>query len=160
MTQMPGRNVRSGSFIARVSEKALPNPISFPRSFWSRPRGCALAMVLKEAGRGRQLVRGEPENLTRKRVKVDGTRVSDRGLTFHDRRGPRFSGGLAPLYQGQVRAKNVGSTRSCAVYFDRGLIRGFSRVGGGALWRCLEGWQKRPQKGPLKRNMDGAVDKP
>jgi tyrosyl-tRNA synthetase len=67
-------------FIARVSEKAVPTDLP-PKVIQVDAGGMKVANVLKEAGlaastseAGRKIEEGA--------VKVDGTRVSDRGLTF------------------------------------------------------------------------------
>jgi tyrosyl-tRNA synthetase len=67
-------------FIARVSEKTVPTDLP-PKVIQVDAGGMRVANVLKEAGlaastseAGRKIEEGA--------VKVDGTRVSDRGLTF------------------------------------------------------------------------------
>jgi tyrosyl-tRNA synthetase len=67
-------------FIARVSEKTVPTDLP-PKVIQVDPAGMKVANVLKEAGlaastseAGRKIEEGA--------VKVDGTRVTDRGLTF------------------------------------------------------------------------------
>jgi tyrosyl-tRNA synthetase len=68
-------------FIARISEKAVPTDLP-PKVIQVDAAGLKIGNVLKEAGlaaSGSEAGR----KIDEKAVKVDGTRVSDRGLTFH-----------------------------------------------------------------------------
>jgi tyrosyl-tRNA synthetase len=68
-------------FIARVSEKTVPTDLP-PKVIQVDPAGMKVANVLKEAGLAASSSEAN-RKIDEKAVKVDGTRVSDRGLTFH-----------------------------------------------------------------------------
>jgi len=68
-------------FIARVSEKALPTDL-VPKVVLVEAAGLRIGNVLKEAGLAASSSEAN-RKIEEKAVKVDGTRVSDRGLTFH-----------------------------------------------------------------------------
>jgi tyrosyl-tRNA synthetase len=68
-------------FIARVSEKALPTDL-VPKVVLVEAAGMRIGNVLKEAGLAASSSEAN-RKIEEKAVKVDGTRVSDRGLTFH-----------------------------------------------------------------------------
>jgi len=67
-------------FIARVSEKALPTDL-VPKVVLVEAAGLRIGNVLKEAGLAASSSEAN-RKIDEKAVKVDGTRVSDRGLTF------------------------------------------------------------------------------
>ena len=68
-------------FIARVSEKAVPTDLE-PKVVQVEAAGMRIANVLKEAGLAASTSEAN-RKIEEKAVKVDGARVSDRGLTFH-----------------------------------------------------------------------------
>lgn len=68
-------------FIARVSEKALPTDL-VPKVIQVEAAGMRVGNVLKEAGLAASSSEAN-RKVDEKAVKVDGTRISDRGLTFH-----------------------------------------------------------------------------
>ncbi|MDB6010812.1 MAG: tyrosine--tRNA ligase [Gammaproteobacteria bacterium] len=68
-------------FIARVSEKALPTDL-VAKVVQVEAAGMRIGNVLKEAGLAASSSEAN-RKIDEKAVKVDGTRVSDRGLTFH-----------------------------------------------------------------------------
>jgi tyrosyl-tRNA synthetase len=68
-------------FIARVSEKAVPTDL-VAKTVQVEAAGMRIGNVLKEAGLAASSSEGN-RKIEEKAVKVDGTRVSDRGLTFH-----------------------------------------------------------------------------
>jgi tyrosyl-tRNA synthetase len=68
-------------FIARVSEKAVPTDL-VAKTVQVEAAGMRIGNVLKEAGLAASSSEGN-RKIDEKAVKVDGTRVSDRGLTFH-----------------------------------------------------------------------------
>ena len=68
-------------FISRVSEKAIPTDL-VPKAIQVEAAGMRVGNVLKEAGLAASSSEGN-RKVDEKAVKVDGTRVSDRGLTFH-----------------------------------------------------------------------------
>jgi tyrosyl-tRNA synthetase len=68
-------------FIARVSEKTLPTDL-VPKVVLVEAAGLRIGNVLKEAGLAASSSEAN-RKIEEKAVKVDGTRVSDRGLTFH-----------------------------------------------------------------------------
>jgi tyrosyl-tRNA synthetase len=68
-------------FIARVTEKALPTDL-VPKVVLVEAGGLRIGNVLKEAGLAASSSEAN-RKIEEKAVKVDGTRVSDRGLTFH-----------------------------------------------------------------------------
>src|SRR5580658_3806906 len=68
-------------FIARVSEKAIPTDL-VPKVILVDAAGMRIGNVLKEAGLAASSSEAN-RKIDEKAVKVDGTRVSDRGLTFH-----------------------------------------------------------------------------
>ena len=68
-------------FIARVSEKAVPTDL-VAKVIQVEATGLRIGNVLKEAGLAASSSEGN-RKIEEKAVKVDGTRVSDRGLTFH-----------------------------------------------------------------------------
>jgi tyrosyl-tRNA synthetase len=68
-------------FIARVSEKAVPSDLE-AKVVQVEAAGLRIANVLKEVGLAASTSEGN-RKIEEKAVKVDGTRVSDRGLTFH-----------------------------------------------------------------------------
>jgi tyrosyl-tRNA synthetase len=67
-------------FIARVSEKAVPTDLP-AKVILVGPEGLRIANVLKEVGLAASTSEAN-RKIDEKAVKVDGTRVSDRGLTF------------------------------------------------------------------------------
>ena len=67
-------------FIARVSEKAVPADLP-PKVIQVEAAGMRIANVLKEAGLAPSTSEAN-RKIDEKAVKVDGTRVSDRGLMF------------------------------------------------------------------------------
>ena len=68
-------------FIARVSEKAVPTDLE-AKVVQVEATGMRIANVLKEAGLAASTSEAN-RKIEEKAVKVDGTRVSDRGLTFN-----------------------------------------------------------------------------
>jgi tyrosyl-tRNA synthetase len=68
-------------FIARVSEKAVPTDLP-PKVIQVEATGLRIANILKEAGLAASTSEAN-RKIDEKAVKVDGTRVSDRGLTFN-----------------------------------------------------------------------------
>src|SRR3984957_14906098 len=68
-------------FIARVSEKAVPTDL-VAKTVQVEATGMRIGNVLKEAGLAASSSEAN-RKVDEKAVKVDGTRVSDRGLTFH-----------------------------------------------------------------------------
>jgi len=68
-------------FIARVSEKAVPTDL-VAKTVQVEATGMRIGNVLKEAGLAASSSEAN-RKIEEKAVKVDGTRVSDRGLTFH-----------------------------------------------------------------------------
>ena len=68
-------------FIARVSEKAVPTDL-VAKVVQVEATGMRVGNVLKEAGLAASSSEAN-RKIDEKAVKVDGTRVSDRGLTFH-----------------------------------------------------------------------------
>jgi tyrosyl-tRNA synthetase len=68
-------------FIARVSEKAVPTDLE-AKVIQVDAAGMRVANILKEAGLAASTSEGN-RKIDEKAVKVDGTRVTDRGLTFH-----------------------------------------------------------------------------
>ena len=68
-------------FVARVSEKAVPTDLE-PKVVLVEAAGMRIANVLKECGLAASTSEAN-RKIDEKAVKVDGTRVSDRGLTFH-----------------------------------------------------------------------------
>ena len=68
-------------FIARVSEKAVPTDLP-PKVIMVEATGLRIANILKEAGLAASTSEAN-RKIDEKAVKVDGTRVSDRGLTFN-----------------------------------------------------------------------------
>jgi tyrosyl-tRNA synthetase len=68
-------------FVARVSEKALPTDL-VPKVVQVEATGMRIGNVLKEAGLAASSSEAN-RKIDEKAVKVDGTRVSDRGLTFN-----------------------------------------------------------------------------
>ena len=68
-------------FIARVSEKAVPTDLP-PKVILVEATGLRIANILKEAGLAASTSEAN-RKIDEKAVKVDGTRVSDRGLTFN-----------------------------------------------------------------------------
>jgi len=68
-------------FIARVSEKAVPTDLP-AKVIQVEAAGLRIANILKEAGLAASTSEAN-RKIDEKAVKVDGTRVSDRGLTFH-----------------------------------------------------------------------------
>jgi tyrosyl-tRNA synthetase len=68
-------------FIARVSEKAVPTDLE-AKVVQVEAAGMRIANVLKEAGLAASTSEAN-RKIEEKAVKVDGTRVSDRGLTFN-----------------------------------------------------------------------------
>jgi tyrosyl-tRNA synthetase len=68
-------------FIARVSEKAVPTDL-VAKVVQVEATGVRIGNVLKEAGLAASSSEAN-RKIDEKAVKVDGTRVSDRGLTFH-----------------------------------------------------------------------------
>jgi tyrosyl-tRNA synthetase len=68
-------------FVARVSEKAVPTDL-VAKVIQVEAAGMRIANVLKEAGLAASTSEAN-RKIEEKAVKVDGTRVSDRGLTFH-----------------------------------------------------------------------------
>ena len=68
-------------FIARVSEKTLPTDLP-PKVILVEATGLRIANLLKEAGLAASTSEAN-RKIDEKAVKVDGTRVSDRGLTFN-----------------------------------------------------------------------------
>ena len=68
-------------FIARVSEKAVPTDL-VAKTVQVEAAGMRIGNVLKEAGLAASSSEGN-RKIDEKAVKVDGTRVSDRGLTFN-----------------------------------------------------------------------------
>ncbi len=67
-------------FIARVSEKAVPTDLQ-PKVIAVEPTGLRIANALKEGGLAASTSEAN-RKIDEGAVKVDGTRVSDRGLTF------------------------------------------------------------------------------
>jgi tyrosyl-tRNA synthetase len=67
-------------FIARVSEKAVPTDLE-PKLIQVDAAGLRIANVLKEAGLASSTSEAN-RKIDEGAVKVDGVRVSDRGLTF------------------------------------------------------------------------------
>ena len=67
-------------FIARVSEKAVPTDLP-PKTIQVEATGMRIANILKEAGLAASASEAN-RKIDEKAVKVDGTRISDRGLTF------------------------------------------------------------------------------
>jgi tyrosyl-tRNA synthetase len=68
-------------FIARVSEKTVPTDLE-PKLVLVEVTGMRIANVLKETGLAVSTSEAN-RKIDEKAVKVDGTRVTDRGLTFH-----------------------------------------------------------------------------
>src|ERR1700744_3927410 len=68
-------------FVARVSEKALPTDL-VPKVVPVEATGMRIGNVLKEAGLAASSSEAN-RKIDEKAVKVDGTRISDRGLTFN-----------------------------------------------------------------------------
>jgi tyrosyl-tRNA synthetase len=68
-------------FIARVSEKAVPTDLE-AKVVLVEAAGLRIANVLKEVGLAASTSEGN-RKIDEKAVKVDGTRVTDRGLTFN-----------------------------------------------------------------------------
>jgi tyrosyl-tRNA synthetase len=68
-------------FVARVSEKAVPTDLE-PKVVLVEAAGLRIANVLKEIGLAASSSEAN-RKIEEKAVKVDGTRVMDRGLTFH-----------------------------------------------------------------------------
>jgi tyrosyl-tRNA synthetase len=68
-------------FISRVSEKAIPTDL-VPKAIQVEAAGMRIGNVLKEAGLAASSSEAN-RKVDEKAVKVDGTRVTDRGLTFH-----------------------------------------------------------------------------
>ena len=68
-------------FIARVSEKAVPTDLE-AKVVQVEAAGMRIANVLKEAGLAASTSEAN-RKIEEKAVRVDGTRISDRGLTFH-----------------------------------------------------------------------------
>ena len=68
-------------FIARVSEKTVPTDLP-PKVIQVEAAGLKIANLLKEAGLAASTSEAY-RKIDEKAVKVDGTRVSDRGLTFN-----------------------------------------------------------------------------
>lgn len=68
-------------FIARVSEKTVPTDLQ-PKTIHVEAAGIRIANALKEGGLAASTSEAN-RKIDEGAVKVDGTRVSDRGLTFH-----------------------------------------------------------------------------
>ncbi len=94
-------------FVARVSEKALPTDL-VAKVVQVEATGMRIGNVLKEAGLAASSSEAN-RKIDEKAVKVDGTRVSDRGLTFNAGADHRIPGGIAPLRPGEVRAQGLSS---------------------------------------------------